>query len=95
MEWNGEKLRSLRLRMGWTQSDLARRLHVESEKIDQLEMGTDNMSEEISQALDLLDIQAEAMAEDLFCGSLSEILFDEEEVLQVDTSSIRRKILDQ
>lgn len=95
MVWSGEKIRSLRLRMGWSQSDLARRLHVEFQKVSGIEMGLEDATEDLSQVLELLDKQAEVSAEALFCGSLAEIMFGEDEVLQVDTSLVRRKFLDQ
>lgn len=81
--------------MGWSRSDLARRLHVESQKIGQLEMDLERTPEELTHELDLLFKQAENSAETIFCGTLAEIVFEEDEVLQVDTSSVRRKFLDQ
>ncbi|MEZ0390792.1 MAG: hypothetical protein ACAH59_01155 [Pseudobdellovibrionaceae bacterium] len=85
----------MRLRMGWSQSDLARRLRIDSLKIGQLEMGLEETSEDLTQALELLDRQADVTADAVFCGALSEIIFEDEDVLQVDTSSIHRKFLDQ
>lgn len=95
MDWNGEKIRGLRLRMGWSRSDLARRLRIESQQVGQLEMDLEEAPETLSQALDLLFKQAEVSADGVSCGSLAEIVFEEDDVLQVDTSSIRRKFLDQ
>ncbi len=96
MVWDGEKIRDLRLRMGWSQSDLARRLEVESRKITELEIGLlEEPSTEVASRLDLLFKQAEATADGVSCNSLAEIMFIEDEVLQVDTGSIRRKFLDQ
>lgn len=95
MEWDGSKIRDLRLRMGWSQSDLARRLQIESKKISEFEMGLELAPEEVESALDLLLKQADVTADGVSCGSLCEIVFDEDEVLQVDTSSVRRKFLDQ
>jgi transcriptional regulator with XRE-family HTH domain len=95
MNWDGEKIRDLRLRMGWSQSDLARRLHIDSKKISEMEMGLQETPDEVNQALELILKQAELTAEEVSCDSLAEIMFDEEDVLQVDNSSIRRKFLDQ
>ncbi|MGZ5278900.1 MAG: helix-turn-helix domain-containing protein [Pseudobdellovibrionaceae bacterium] len=95
MVWDREKIRDLRLRMGWSQSDLARRLQVEANKITEIEMGLQEPQQDQLSGLDLLLKQAEASADGMACDSLAEIVFDEDEVLQVDTSSIRRKFLDQ
>lgn len=95
MDWHGNKIRDLRLRMGWSRSDLARRLHIESAKISQLEMELEETSDDLSQALDILLKQADVSADMVFYDALSEIVFEEDKVLQVDTGSIRRKFLDQ
>lgn len=91
MAWDGDKIRDLRLRMGWSQSDLARRLHIESERISQLEMELEKPADDIQQNLDLLFRQAEASADFVSCESLAEIVFDESDAPQIDTSSIRSK----
>jgi len=91
MAWDAEKIRSLRLRMGWSQSDLARRLHIDSQKIGQWEMGLEIIEDEISQALDLLHRMADVSADQTCCDSLAAIEFDLSEAPQVDINSIRRK----
>jgi transcriptional regulator with XRE-family HTH domain len=95
MVWDGDKIRDLRLRMGWSQSDLARRLQTESKQITEIEIGLQETPNDLVSGLDLLLKQADASADEVSCDSLAEILFDEEDVLQVDTSSIHRKFLDQ
>ena len=94
MVWDGDKIRDLRLRMGWSQSDLARRLQIESKKINEFEMDLEEAPKDIWSALDLLLKQADVTADGVSCDSLAEIVFDEDKVLQVDTTSIRRKFLD-
>ena len=91
MVWDGDKIRDLRLRMGWSQSDLARRLQVESTKISQLEMELEKPAKEIAQNLEMLFRQAEASADFVSCESLAEIVFEESDAPQIDTSSIRSK----
>jgi transcriptional regulator with XRE-family HTH domain len=96
MIWDSDKIRDLRLRMGWSQSDLARRLHVDSQKVIELEMGLiEQPSNDVVSGLDLLLKQADASAENVSCDSLAEIMFFEDDVVQVDANSIRRKFLDQ
>jgi len=95
MVWDREKIRDLRLRMGWSQSDLARRLDIDARQITDIEMGLEEPRQDQLSGLDLLLKQAEASADGMACDSLAEIVFGEDEVLQVDTTSIRRKFLDQ
>lgn len=91
MSWDAEKIRGLRLRLGWSQSDLARRLQIESQQVGQWEMGLEEIRDDQSQALDHIFNQAELHAEQMSNDSLAEILFDQDEVPQVDDISIRRK----
>ena len=96
MVWDSEKIRDLRLRMGLSQSDLARRLHVDSQKVTELEMGLiEETPADVVSGLDLLLKQADARADGVSCDSLAEIVFNENDVVQVDANSIRRKFLDQ
>jgi transcriptional regulator with XRE-family HTH domain len=96
MVWDGDRIRDLRRRLGLTQSDLARRLEIESYKIGEMEIGLiEETPLNVSSRLDLLFKQAEASADGVSCDSLAEILFEEDSVLQVDTTSIHRKFLDQ
>lgn len=94
MVWDGHKIRDLRLRMGWSQSDLARRLQVESQKINAFETELEITPKDIRNALDFLHQQADLSAHSVSCSSLAQIMFDEDELLQIDTSSIQRKFLD-
>ncbi len=91
ISWDAEKIRGLRLRMGWSQSDLARRLEIDCQMIGQWEMGLEEIQEEMTQVLELLHRQADFSADQICCESLAEILFDELESPQVDSTSIRRK----
>ena len=77
LEWNGDRIKDLRLRMGWSQSDLARRLHVNSLEIGQWEMDLEFPQDCITEELDLLLKLAQWSAEQISCESLAEIVFDE------------------
>lgn len=80
--------------MGWSRADLARRLETDADQIGQLEMDLQKTPENLSQTLELLYKQAEFSADAVYCNSMAEILFEEDDVLQVDNSLIRRKFLD-
>jgi transcriptional regulator with XRE-family HTH domain len=91
MTWDAEKIRGLRLRMGWSQTDLARRLQTESKTVIEWEIGLVEPAVEFTQELDLLFKQADSSADQLSCDSLCEIEFEESDATQIDTTSIRRK----
>lgn len=95
MEWDANSIRDLRLRMGWSPSDLARRLHIDSLKVQQIEAGLESAESNILDSLDLIFKQAEVSAEEKSCESLAEIVFIEDEVTQIDNSAIQNKFLDQ
>lgn len=94
LEWSGDRIKDLRLRMGWSQSDLARRLHVNSLEIAQWEMDLECPQDCITEQLDLLLKLAQWSAEQVSCESLAEIVFDESEATQVDSQSLQNKYLD-
>lgn len=91
MEWDGLSIRELRLRMGWSASDLARRLQIEPNKINQFEAGLESPENSVLASLDLIYKQAEASADDVSCESRAEIMFVEDEVTQVDSTAIHSK----
>ncbi len=93
--WDGIRIRGLRLRMGWSRSDLARRLSVKSEQVSQWEMDLESPSEYSEAILEMLFNLADSTAEEVACVSLSENFFSEGDLLQVDRITIRRKFLDQ
>ncbi len=94
MEWDGEKIRDLRLRMGWSASDLARRLQVDPVRVSQLEAGIESAEDKVLASLDLIFKQAEMSADSITFESLAEIVFVEDEVTQVDSDSIHSKFQD-
>ena len=89
------RIRGLRLRMGWSRCDLARRLSVKTEQVNQWEMDLESPSEYSEAILEMLFNLADSTAEEVACDSLSENFFKEGDLLQVDRITIRRKFLDQ
>lgn len=91
MVWNGEKIRELRRRLGWSPSDLARRLQVESQIVINWEMGQSTPVDEMSQNLELIAHQAEAQAEEMQQTPLAEILLDESRTDQITLDVVKRR----
>ena len=89
MTWNAEKIRDLRLRLGFSPSDLARRLHIECAAIKTWEAGEILPLPEQVQILDLLSHQAEECAEEVISCALAEQLLASDELGQIDLNSVK------
>lgn len=65
LEWNPISIRSLRLRLGWTQADLARRLQCSSTEINEWEQGSTLIEGHFKGKLEIIFRQAEACCDEL------------------------------
>lgn len=65
MIWDAEQVRALRLRLGWSQGDLARRLKIDANKVRDIEMEFEDADTEISQHLELYARLADSCAMDM------------------------------
>lgn len=81
-------VRCLRLRMGWTSSDLARRLGVCSADIDDWEQGNSPQDPEIVSRLEFLFRQAEFCSEEVKAAPLAEDYLDRESLVQIDIETL-------
>ena len=88
MEWNSENIRLLRLRMGWSQSDLARRLACEWQFVHEWEEGLGQPPREAAQNLELLFHQAELATMEMIQSTQAEILLEERELESIDTGRL-------
>lgn len=70
--------------MGWSQSDLARRLQVESQSIIQWEMGQSIPDTRLCQELSHLFQQAEMASLDLLSQVEAEVFMDEKQLESID-----------
>lgn len=91
MEWNSEKIKELRLRLGFSTSDMARRLRCECVDVRTWEIGEADPSQDVVQILDLLSKQAEACADELANNPLAENLLDADELGQIDFESVKSR----
>ena len=86
--WPSENVRALRLRLGFSAADLARRLGCECEKVRAWEIGLSRPEENEVHGLELLNRQAEAISEELAHRPVLDQLFDHGGVSQIDMSQI-------
>ncbi|MGE3760600.1 MAG: multiprotein-bridging factor 1 family protein [Pseudobdellovibrionaceae bacterium] len=89
MNWTKETIRNLRLRYGWSQSDLARRLVCGPEVIIAWEHGLKTPEFHHSKMLDILHAHAESAADDMRASTAVEARLETGTLEQVRLSVIR------
>lgn len=65
IHWTKEGLRSLRLRLGWSKSELAHHLNCGSDEVESWELGQRKMSSETCAQLEFILRQAEARCDEV------------------------------
>jgi ribosome-binding protein aMBF1 (putative translation factor) len=91
MNWDSEKIRDLRLRLGFSPSDLARRLQCECSDVRSWEVGIAEPMDFQLQQLDLLQKQAEECAQEMAHHPLAESLLDTDELGQIDLHQVKTR----
>lgn len=91
MNWNSESIKLLRLRLGFCASDLARRLHCESSEVYGWEHGFSSPMGYQLQQLDLLQKQAEAVAEEVSANPLADHLLETDDLGQIHVDEVRTR----
>jgi transcriptional regulator with XRE-family HTH domain len=88
MEWKSEEIRHLRLRLGWSRSDLARRLSLECATISLWEEGNRLPEFKENQMLDMIAKQADVVADETSAAPIAEIYCDESAIDQCELRSV-------
>ena len=93
MTWDAEKIRDLRLRMGWSQSDLARRLKIETSVVQVIEKSESPamIQDGVLQGLELLLKQAELQAEEMSQAPLLDQVFTNSSVSQIEFQALDKR----
>lgn len=89
INWNKETLRTLRLRMGWTKSDLARHLHCSTEKIEEWENGICNIHADFIGHLEIILRQAETCCDEVKLTPVAEHACEKNALEQIDFSRVK------
>ncbi|MBX2988771.1 MAG: helix-turn-helix transcriptional regulator [Bdellovibrionaceae bacterium] len=79
-------LRALRRRMGWTSSDLARRLNVSSSEIEQWENGQRPDNQDVITRIEFLFRQADMCCDEVKNNAMAESFLEESDLDQVDVT---------
>lgn len=81
-------IKNLRRRLGWSQSDLARRLGEDSEMVAALEEGRAPLSSKILNELELIERQAEQCSEEVVAHALADQVLDHQELEQITNNDV-------
>lgn len=92
MAWSTNQLRSLRLRLGWSQSEMARRLSIRSEAVDAWERGVAVPSLEMHNELEFILRQAEEVRIEVQSSCLVDDALDKKAIDQIEFSHIKETI---
>lgn len=89
LNWNKEAVRNLRLRLGWSRSDLARRLHCSSEEVESWEEGSGEIELSAKGELEIILRQAEAYFDEVKCTPAAENECEQNALEQIDFSKVK------
>lgn len=90
--WTKNTIKSLRLRLGWSQSDLARRLNCSLTEVGHWESGITTPPSKFINELFLVSKQAEACSHEVHCSPRAETLCDQKALGQIEFSEIKEEI---
>ena len=89
---NKDAIKSLRMRLGWSQADLARRLHCDSTEVENWEKGSQFPATHFVNEMFLLVKQADACSHEVHVSPLAENLCDQKALGQIEFSEIKEEI---
>ena len=87
MDWNPEKIKKLRKRMGWSQADLARKLSIDCKTIQSWEDGFSCPLDFQLNGLEMISMHADQSAEDLSFSTEAELQMEELHIDQITTQN--------
>lgn len=91
-QWNKDTLRSLRLRMGWSKSDIAHRLHCSVQDVEAWEEGRQQFTALVRSELEFLQRQAESVSEEVLYTPAAESQCDKKALDQIDFSQVKAEL---
>ncbi|MFN8791074.1 MAG: helix-turn-helix transcriptional regulator [Bdellovibrionales bacterium] len=92
IQWSQDQIRVLRLRLGWTQADLARRLECGTQLVESLEAGETLAAVDIVHKLELISHQADLCGDEIQSLPAAENFCDQEQLGQVELNKVRRNL---
>lgn len=92
LRWNKQNVRSLRLRLGWSRSELAHRLHCSPAEVEGWEEGGKKIDNARISDLELILRQAEACSDEVHYTPAAENQCDKRALGQIDFSRVKADI---
>ncbi|MGZ3770932.1 MAG: helix-turn-helix domain-containing protein [Bdellovibrio sp.] len=89
INWNKETLRTLRLRLGWSRSELAHHLHCSSEEVEMWESGQCHIHSDFVVKLELIFRQAETCSDEVKITPVAEKQCEKNELEQIHFSRVK------
>ncbi|MGZ3743285.1 MAG: helix-turn-helix domain-containing protein [Pseudobdellovibrionaceae bacterium] len=89
---NKGTIKSLRLRLGWSQADLARRLKCTSAQVESWENGSESPTSHFLNEMFLLVKQADTCRHEVQASPLAENMCDKHALAQIEFSEIKEEI---
>lgn len=90
--WNKDAIKALRLRLGWSQADMARRLSCTSTEVELWENGSNAPAMNFQNELFLVAKLADACSHEVHASPLAETLCDQQALGQIEFSEIKEEI---
>lgn len=90
--WSKDAIKSLRLRLGWSQADLARRLSCASTDVELWENGSRSPAAQFMNELFLISKQADVCSHEVAASPRAETLCDQKALGQIEFSEIKEEI---
>lgn len=87
--WTKEKVRSLRLRLGWSKSELAFRLQCSPQQVEAWEEGGQSIDSVASSSLEVFLHQADACSDEVHYMPAAENQCDQKALEQIDFSRVK------
>lgn len=92
MAWTPEEIRSLRKRLGWSHSDLARRLGVGKDAVQEWEKGTLSPCRESQQDLHAIHYLMRNCSLEMSVRAVADALLEQNGLEQITSSQISEQI---
>ena len=89
LEWNKDSLRALRLKLGWSKSDLARRLKCSVDEVDAWEDGSGFLEIQVKGELEIMLRQCQECSDEVKFTPASELALDKNALEQIDFSRVK------
>lgn len=92
LRWTKENIRSLRLRLGWSKSELAYRLHCSTDQIEIWETKGPIMDSSTASELEIILRQAEAYSDEVQYTPAAENRCDQQALEQIEFSRVKAEL---